>query len=118
MVTYIPINQTSEKIEYSKRFEELLDKTFRNSFCHVNAHVIYNFKSPTEKYGVYDFLLFIDIPYERTSEGRTNYCIWNGKNFVNSIALAVRRIDMPDVINVDNEYFYTEKGTFNYVEEI
>ena len=118
MVSYIPINLNSSRFEYSKKFEEALDNVFRNSFAHINAHVIYDFISPTRINGKYDFLLFIDIPFETTSDGRTNYCKWNGKNFVNTIALAVRRIDMPDVIDIDEECFYTEKGSFNFVEEI
>lgn len=117
MVTYIPINLTSERLEYSKRFEEALDYVFRNTFANINAHVLYNFKSPTEKLGVFDFLLFIDIPYGTTTQGRINYCKWNGK-FINSLAVAVRRLDMPDVIDVDEENFYTERGSFNYIEEI
>ena len=117
MVSYIPINLTSERGEYSRKFEEALDNVFRNSFANINAHVLYNFNSPTEKFGVFDFLLFIDIPYGTTTQGRTNYCKWSG-TFINSLALAVRRLDMPDVIDVDEENFYTERGSFNYVEEI
>lgn len=117
MVSYIPINLNSDRVEYSKRFEKALDYVFRNTFSHINAHVIYDFVSPTGIIGEYAFLLFIDVPF-KTSEGRTNYCKWNGKNFVNTIAIAVRRIDMPDVVDIDEECFYTEKGSFNYVEEI
>ncbi len=117
MVTYIPINLTSEKTEYSKRFEEALDYVFRNTYGHINAHVIYNFKSPTDSFGEYEFLLFIDIPFGKTDDGRTNYCKWNGK-FVNSIAIAVRRFDMPEVIDIDCDCLYTELGSFNYAEKI
>ncbi len=117
MVSYIPINLTSERGEYSQKFEEALDYVFRNTFADINAHVLYNIKSPTETFGEYDFLLFIDIPYGATTQGRTNYCKWNGK-FINSLAVAVRRLDMPDVIDVDEENFYTQRGSFNYMDEI
>lgn len=117
MVSYIPINLTSGRCEYSRKFEEALDYVFRNTYANICAHVLYNFKSPTETFGEFDFLLFIDIPYGTTTQGITNYCKWNG-NFINSLAFAVRRLDMPDVIDVDEENFYTESGSFNYVEEI
>ncbi len=90
-----------------------MDHVFRNSFCRANAHVIYNFKSPTMYNGEYDFLLFIDVPYG----GRDNYWRFNGC-FVNSLAIAVRRLEMPEVIDVDNNNLYTEKGLLNFRKEI
>ena len=117
MVTYIPINASAERTEYSQKIKKALDSVFWESYCHVNAHVLFDLKSPTERFGKYDFLLLIDVPYELNRYGRYNCCKRDGC-FINSIAIAVRRIDLPDVVDVDDEFFYTEEGSYNYKEEI
>lgn len=117
MVSYIPINLPNEKIDFSRKLNEELNEVFNFTSASINAHVVFNFKSPTERYGEYDFLLFIDIPFGFSQDGRSNYCKWDGQ-FMNSIAIAVRQLNLPDVIEVDNEFLYNEQGSINYVNDI
>lgn len=112
MVNFSPINCPNERREYNQKFKELLNEIFRYT-RKVNAHVIYNFLSPTNKLGEFDFILFIDIPYERGNYYRTT-----NKVYLNTLAIAVRKFDEAEIIDADNEYFYTEEGSWEYLSEI
>lgn len=112
MVNFSPINCPNERREYNQKFKELLNEIFRYT-RKVNAHVIYNFLSPTNKLGEFDFILFIDIPYERGNYYRTA-----NKVYLNTLAIAVRKFDEAEVIDADNECFYTEEGSWDYLSEI
>lgn len=117
MVTYTPINLTSDRSEFSQSFEKALKSLpIFISTQIVNAHVLYNFKSPTSQFGEYDYILFLDIPYGRI-ENKTNFCKWNNV-FVNSLAIAVRNFIEPDVIDADNNSMFTEDGSWDYREQI
>ena len=112
MVKFSSINCSNERKEYNQKFEKLLNGIFRYT-RNVNAHVLYNFLSPTNKLGEFDFILFVDIPYERGNYYRTT-----NKVYLNTLAIAVRRFDEPEVIDADDECFYTEDGSWEYVAEI
>lgn len=118
MVTYIPLNISNDRFEFSKKFEKELNglSIFRYT-PFVNAHVLYDFKSPTSQVGNYDYILFIDIPYKKTPDNRTNYCKWHNA-YVNTIAIAVRRFFEPEVIDADKDSLYTEEGSWSYKEQI
>lgn len=112
MVNFSPINCSNERREYNQKFEKLLNDNFRFT-KNVNAHVLYNFVSPTNRLGEYDYILFIDIPYERG-----NYYRVLNKIYLNTLAIAVRRFEEQEVIDADNECFYTEDGSWEYRLEI
>ncbi len=112
MVKFSSINCSNERKEYNQKFEKLLKGIFRYT-RNVNAHVLYNFLSPTNKLGEFDFILFVDIPYERGNYYRTT-----NKVYLNTLAIAVRRFDEAEVIDADDECFYTEDGSWEYVAEI
>ena len=61
MINYIPLNCSLNRAEYSQKIEMILNGVFKYT-KEVNAHVLYNFMSPTNSLGEYDFILFIDIP--------------------------------------------------------
>ena len=112
MVYFSPINCSNERKEYNQKFEKLLNGIFQYT-KNVNAHVLYNFLSPTNKLGEFDFVLFIDIPYEKGNYYRTT-----SRVYLNTLAIAVRKFDEPEVIDADNECFYTEDGSWEYLAEI
>lgn len=112
MVHFSHINCSNERMEYNQKFEKLLNGVFRYT-KNVNAHVLYNFLSPTNKLGEFDFVLFVDIPYEKGNYYRTT-----SKVYLNTLAIAVRKFYEPDVTDADNECFYTEDGSWEYLAEI
>lgn len=112
MVNYSPINCPNERREFNQEFEKLLNDNFRYT-RKVNAHVLYNFMSPTNRLGEYDYILFVDIPYEKG-----NYYRVLNKIYLNTLAIAVRRFEEPEVIDADNECFYTADGSWEYRAEI
>ena len=112
MVNFSQINCPNERRNYNQEFEKLLNDNFRYT-RKVNAHVLYNFLSPTNRLGEYDFILFVDIPYEKG-----NYYRVLNKIYLNTLAIAVRRFEEPEIIDADDECFYTEDGSWEYREEI
>lgn len=112
MVSFSPINCPNEKRDFNQRLEKLLIDNFRFT-KKVNAHVIYNFVSPTNKLGEYNYVLFIDIPYEKG-----NYYRVLNKTYLNTLAIAVRKFEEPEIIDVDDTCFYTEEGSWEYRAEI
>lgn len=112
MVNFSQINCPNERRNYNQEFEKLLNDNFRYT-KKVNAHVLYNFLSPTNRLGEYDFILFVDIPYEKG-----NYYRVLNKIYLNTLAIAVRRFEEPEIIDADDECFYTEDGSWEYREEI
>ncbi len=112
MVNFSPINCPNERREYNQKLEKLLNDNFRYT-RKVNAHVLYNFMSPTNRLGEYDFILFVDIPFEKG-----NYYRVLNKIYLNTLAIAVRRFEEPEIIDADDECFYTEDGSWEYRAEI
>lgn len=112
MINFSSINCPNEKREYNQQFKKLLNNTFRYTRI-VNAHVIYNFKSPTNVLGEYEFILFIDIPYESKNYYRTQDHI-----YLNTLAIAVRNFEESEVIDVDDNWLYTVDGSWEYAAEI
>lgn len=112
MVNISTINCSNERSDFNQKLKELLNDNFRYT-REVNAHILYNFVSPTNKLGEYDFILFVDIPYQKG-----NYYRVLNKIYLNTLAFAVRRFEEPEVIDVDNECFYTEDGSWEYIAEI
>ena len=112
MVNYSPINCPNNRRDFSQKFEKLLNDNFRYT-KKVNAHVLYNFVSPTNRLGEFDYILFVDIPYEKG-----NYYRVLNKIYLNSLAIAVRSFEEPEIIDVDNECFYTKDGSWEYKSEI
>ena len=112
MVNFSPINCPNERRDYNQKIEKLLNDNFRYT-KKVNAHVLYNFLSPTNRLGEYDFILFVDVPYEKG-----NYYRVLNKIYLNTLAIAIRRFDEPEIIDADDECFYTEDGCWEYKAEI
>ena len=109
MVNFSPINCPNERAEFNQKFEKLLNGTFKYT-KKANAHVLYNFVSPTNQLGEYDYILFVDIPYEKGNYYKNKKGI-----YLNSLAIAVRKFDEPEIIDVDDSCFYTEDGSWEYV---
>ena len=112
MVNYSPINCSNERRDFNQKFERLLNDNFRYT-KNVNAHILYNFVSPTNRLGEYDFILFVDIPNQKG-----NYYRVLNKIYLDTLAIAVRRFEEPEIIDVDNECFYTVDGSWEYKAEI
>ena len=112
MVNFSPINCSNNRAEDNQKYEKLLNEVFKYT-SNVNAHVLYNFKAPTNQLGEYDHILFVDIPY-----ARGNYYRTPNKVYLNTLAIAVRTFEEPEVIDVDESCFYTEDGSWEYVAEM
>lgn len=112
MINYIPLNCSLNRAEYSQKIEMILNGVFKYT-KEVNAHVLYNFMSPTNSLGEYDFILFIDIP-----NYTGNYYRNKQKVYLKSLAIAVRRFEEIEVIDVDDEYLHTEDGSWNYRSKV
>ena len=115
MFNFSPINCPNERRDYNQKIKELLKDNFKCT-NKVNAHVLYNFLSPTNRLGEYDFILFVDVPYEKGNYYRV-YKELN-KIYLNTLAIAIRRFDEPEIIDADDECFYTEDGCWEYKAEI
>lgn len=111
-MVYSAINCPDERRVFNQEFEKLLNDNFKYT-KEVNVHVLYNFISPTNQLGEYDFILFIDVPYKKG-----NYYRILNKIYLNTLAIAVRRFEEPEIINADEECFYTEDGSWEYRAEI
>lgn len=112
MVNISPINCSNERAEYHQKFEKLLNGIF-NRTSNANAHILYDFISPTNQLGKYDFLLFVDVPYAKGNFYRNKKGI-----YLNSLAIAVRKFEEPEIIDVDENCFYTEEGSWEYIAEM
>lgn len=112
MLTYSSINCSNDRGEFNCKFEKLLNGVFQMTH-NVNAHVLYNFKCPTNQLGEYDYILFVDIPYSDGNFYRSKKGI-----YLNTLAIAVRKFDEPEIIDADDNCFYTKDGSWDYVEEI
>ncbi len=111
MVNYIPINCPAERASESQNIRLVLENAFKYT-KEVNVHALFDFVPPMNTYGAYDKIFFIDIPNEQGNYYRTK-----DKKYLNSIAIAIRIIEDPNIISVDNQYLYTNKGSFDYMEQ-
>lgn len=121
-MNYIPINLTNGRAEDSKKLERIIGalQPFKYT-SEVNMHVIFDFKSPTNILGKYDEVIFIDVPYRKG-----NFSVVNGRSldlkteriYINSLAIAIRTLEEPDVIDCDDTSLFTEEGCWDYQAEI
>lgn len=112
MLNYITINCTNDDALESQRLEASLKEVFKYT-QKVNAHVIFNFKSPVDAIGLYKYVIFIDIPYEKG-----NYFRSRNKVYLNSLVVAVRSYEDNSVVSLDSNSIRNEKGSWSYAESI
>ena len=100
--------------------DQLLDMALRNQIesvfryvTNVNVHIIYNLISPINAIGLDEFIMFIDIPNEKGNYYRTI-----DRQYLSTLAIAVRRFEDSDIIDCDNDNLYTEDGIWDYRKEI
>lgn len=114
MVNYIPINCTNELVETSNMMKKTLEWIFQNT-QYVNVHVIFNFKSPIDVLGTYQYVMFIDVP---TNEAGNNVCYTSGGVQLKSLAIAIRSYEDDSVVDFDDTNLYTSEGQWNYRESL
>lgn len=112
MVNYVALNCSNDRKRNSQNLERMLNNVFRYT-RDVNVHVLYDFLCPTNRLGKFEFIIFIDIPY-----AQGNYYRNKEKVYLNSLAIAFRKFEEPEVIDADNTDLYTEDGSWNYKNEI
>lgn len=112
MVNYIPLNCNANRKEYSDKLQKGLMEVFKY-VNEVNVHVLFDFIAPTSDLGCFDCILFIDIPY-----AQGNYYRNGNKVYLNSLAIAIRKFEETEVIDVDESGLYTEEGSWDYNAQI
>src|SRR5574344_2342598 len=111
MVNFSIINGdvNSEKIVHLK---QVFENIFRY-VVNVNVHILCDFTSPVDIIGKYEYIFFIDIPYERGNYFRTP-----SKKYLNSIALAIRSFEDETVIGIEGNDLLSKEGKWDYQEAL
>ena len=112
MVNYSTINCSSDRKELDEHLHRQFDKLFQYAKT-VNVHVLYDIVSPTSSIGKYAFIFFIDIPNETG-----NYYRNKDKQYLSTLAIAVRQIYDTDITDCDDDSLYTEDGLWDYKKEL
>lgn len=112
MVNYTIINCSSDRQELDKHLHRQFDNLFQYATT-VNVHVLYDIVTPTSSIGKYAFIFFIDIP-NKTG----NYYRNNDKQYLSTLAIAVRQIFDMDITDCDDDSLYTEDGIWDYKKEL
>lgn len=112
MITYVPINLTTEFQKNSDELRSALEDVFKYT-PKVLVYALFNIKSPLEIEGNYSVILFIKVPFEAE-----NYWKTKSKIYLNTLVLGIKDMYEPDVISVDGEWMHSEEGSWNYIDEI
>ena len=113
MITISFINDSTAD---SKRKSEI-EKKLQYIFRYVNygeISVIFDIQSPTSTLGKIDTLIFITIKNERGNFYRT----YPSKNYLYTLVVGIKQLEMNDIVDVDSNELYNEEGSWNYVDSI
>lgn len=102
---------------YSAKLKESLGKALKATFKYVKdgeVDVVFDLKSPTSSLGIIDVLLFINI---ENSDGNY-YKTYPTKEYLHTLVIGIKIIEMDDVIDVDDQNLFNEEGSWNYEDEI
>lgn len=97
--------------------KESLERALNNTFKYVKdgeVDVVFDLNSPTSTLGKIDVLMFINIEKRDGNYFRT----YPTKEYLHTLVIGLKKIEMDDVIDVDSQNFYNEEGSWNYVDEI
>lgn len=109
------ISFINESTSDAKR-KESLEKALSATFKYVKdgeVDVFFDLKSPTSL-GKIDVLLFINIE----KRDGNYYKTYPTKEYLHTLVIGIKKIEMDDVIDVDSQNFYNEEGSWNYEDEI
>lgn len=115
MVNIFDINTNSEEKEAVERLKE----AFAKLFCKVQdaeVYIINNFPSLTDDFGVINYLIFINIPYRKGNYYR--YKDADKWYYLNSLVIAIKKISNDNIIDVDDNYFFSADGDFDYKSDL
>lgn len=110
------ISFINESTFHAKR-KESLEKALSATFKYVKdgeVDVVFDLKSPTSSLGVIDVLLFINIEKRDGNYYRT----YPTKDYLHTLVIGIKKIELDEVIDVDSQNFYSEEGSWNYEDEI
>ncbi len=107
------INESSSTTKRKESFEKVL----KNEFKYVREgeiDVIFDLQSPTFSLGLIDELIFINIH----NCHRNYYLTYPTRNYLHTLVIGFKTITLNEVIDADNKEFYSEEGSWNYIDEI
>lgn len=110
------ISFINESISNAKR-KESLEKALSATFKYVKdgeVDVVFDLKSPTSTLGKIDVLLFINIE----KRDGNYYKTYPTKEYLHTLVIGIKKIEMDDVIDVDDQNIFNEEGSWNYEDEI
>lgn len=110
------ISFINESTSDTKR-KESLEKALSATFKYVKdgeVDVVFDLKSPTSSLGKIDIILFINIE----KRDGNYYKTYPTKEYLHTLVIGIKKIEMDDVIDADSHNFYNEEGSWNYEDEI
>lgn len=115
MVNFYDINTNLEDRETIQTFKSAFIKLFRK-VEEAEIYAVSHFPSPTDSFGFIDFLIFINIPYRKGNF--YSYKDGNEWYYLNSLVIAIKKINDDNIISADDQYYYTKDGEFDYTENL
>lgn len=110
----ITISFVNDSTADSKKKSEL-EKKLQYIFRYVNygeISIIFDLQSPTSTLGKIDTLIFITIKNEKGNFYRT----YPSKNYLYTLVVGIKQLEMDDIVDVDSTELYNEEGSWNYID--
>ncbi len=113
MLTISFVNDSSYDLEKKNNLKKALQQELRY-VEYGEVDVIFDIISPTPTIGKIDILIFISIDNKKGNYYKT----YPNKSYLYSLVIGLKKFEIDDVINADNQVLYNEEGSWNYVDEI
>lgn len=116
MLEVVDINTSSTNLneieDLKKGFKKILEPTVKDG----SVIIISDFPCVGNIPGKTDFLILLSI--KKTPGNYFRAIVNNNKHYVDNFVFLLNKINEENIINVDKQNFYTQKGEFNYIESI
>lgn len=116
MITFI--NSNAEKSSLNRELESQIERCFRfvNNY---DVTIVCDFPPVGKSIDIIDYLVFINIPYEKGNYYRVRNYEDDEFIYLNNIAFAVKIIEDNSINSIDETNIYNkENGNYNYLEQI
>ena len=116
MITFI--NSNVDKSDLNQKIRSQIESCFQ-FINNYDATIVCDFPPVGRSIEIIDYLVFINIPYEKGNY----YRVQDNENeafiYINNIAFAIKIISDNSIVSIDETYIFNkENGNYNYIEQI
>lgn len=106
------VNDSNDTQNWRTIFQKNLESVFKK-VQYGETDVIFNIVSPTPTLGKIDILIFISI-----DDKDGNYYFTPDRIYLHTLAIGIKKLELNDVVDVNEHYFFNDEGSWNYSNEI